>query len=172
MSGATATLVGILGAILISVIFYWLGTRSARGEKQHLLSEIGELRSLVSNLIQELPERLPSEDDIRKMIAGTGASEATVVNVARTLETATADAAVEALVRASLGALLNHRGEVSLPRLMQEVGHAMGKPRYLEVAEVLRRLREDGLVDWDGDNADLSGIQIVRVKSAGSRGAK
>jgi len=69
---------------------------------------------------------------------------------------------VERLVRASLGALVDERGDVQLPRLFGQVGSAMRSPHVSEICQTLQHLREAGSIDWEGPD-DLNGVSIVRV---------
>ena len=58
--------------------------------------------------------------------------------------------AIDLLVRASLGALLDERGEVDVMRLLDEVCTALGAPDPAVAISALCRLRADGAIDWEG----------------------
>lgn len=74
------------------------------------------------------------------------------------------NAAIEELVRASLGALVNERGEVDMSRLMQEVSLAAGSQGMSAAFEALRRLRSRGVVDWDGSDESLPQVGTLHVQ--------
>jgi hypothetical protein len=68
---------------------------------------------------------------------------------------------VDLLVRASLGALLNEYGEVSVQRLLREVGHARPGVSPSSVLSSLEDLRETGMVSWAGDDLRKAGVVVV-----------
>jgi hypothetical protein len=148
---------GIISSAVLSVVFYRLGTRAADAQKAELLEELDGLRKMLANVVQ----RVAGRDAAPVRAPGATGPPTTGGGVA--LEGKDPDSAVELLVLASLGALLNERGEVSLPRLLREVGEALRRPSYQQVVAVLRRLRDEGSVDWDGAT-DLAGVEVVRVR--------
>jgi hypothetical protein len=75
---------------------------------------------------------------------------------------------LELLVRASLGMLLNERGEVSVERVLSEVGMSLRRPSRDAIVATLQSLRARCLVDWSGPD-DLTGVEVVRVAPPGGR---
>jgi type II secretory pathway pseudopilin PulG len=147
MFNVVLALVGIVASTVLSIIFYRRGLRASDAQMNELLEQ---LRGMLAQRAEEVGTP-PREAD-------SGAAP-----VPRPSATAKApDAAVELLVLASLGALLNERGEVNLSRLFRDVGQALGTPKYREVAAALKKLRDEGSVAWDGPD-DLTGVEQVRV---------
>ena len=147
-------LVGALGAVVslaTAAESYRRGKRASHVEKDELLAEIGAQRELLIEVVQRFTVR----DDDRLQAAlpeGEGTESAFVSD----------QSAVEVLVRAVLGTLLNERGEVAFQRLLHEVSHAVGRPSYTEIAEVLADLRTDGIVEWY-PGPDLSSVDTIKV---------
>lgn len=162
MSGNTATVVaglaGILVSIICSYVFYWLGGRDSHRQNSELMQEVAELRTLLSSFVQGIADRLPAAHALIKTAGGDKGVDPSVANLPKEAT----DIAMEELIRASLGALLNERGEVDMTRLLREVGGAVGPRHMAEAVAVLRRLRDQGVVSW-GDAEDLSQVRTVRV---------
>jgi len=82
-------------------------------------------------------------------------------DVVTPLRSAEQTAATDMLVRASLGALLNEHGEVSVPRLLQELARDLPDAEP-SVLSSLEELKKSGRVSWDGDDVRKAGIIKVR----------
>jgi hypothetical protein len=167
LSSNTATVIagiaGILGSVACSYIFYWLGGRSSRRQNADLVGQIEGLRRLLANFVQGISER-PSKNDVRRIAELTHGDATAAATITKSLDTLTSAAAVEELVRASLGALVNEKGEVDMSRVLREASHAVGPRRMPEVVRVLSRLRAQGVVSWDGGEPDPSQEQVIRVR--------
>jgi hypothetical protein len=151
---------GIVASVVCAWLFYWLGGRIARRENGALLKEINELRKLLADYVQSMSERLGSmQREDGRVVASDEGSCATVA-VAR----AEPNAAIEGLVRASLGALVNERGEVDMSRLVREVSLATGPTGLSAAFEVLRQLRSRGVVEWDGSDDVLPQVHSIRLQ--------
>lgn len=162
MDGGTLTVVvgvaGILFSLLFSVLFYRRGVRVSREEK-------ADLRRWISNMYHESAERFQAKREVRPILVQAGEDHSTIADH---LGVDVSNSAAEALVRASLGALVNARGEVSLPRLIREVSQVSGAPKLPEVVEILGGLRAEGVIDWDGDLTDPSGPRTLRARAGRS----
>jgi hypothetical protein len=147
-AGAAPVTLGIAG-IVVSVVcawlFYWLGGRVGRRQNSALLKEISELRKLLAEYVQSMSERL---DTTSLLYEGHIEPSSESLEPADTIGRSEPNVAIEELVRASLGALVNEKGEVEMSRLMREVSLAMGSQDPSVAFEVLRRLRPKGVVDW------------------------
>lgn len=184
MSGDTLTIVvgvaGVAVSVLSSVIAYGRGTQAAAKQQTVLLQTADKQQAELlqatdaqkAEIIRVLEQRIVILSEWGRSVASrtaTGTASVPMSGPAQRLPGAAGDAdagvspsALELLVRASLGTLLNERGEVQLSRLFQEVGEALGAPQYKETEQILRQLRAAGAIDWDGPD-DLSGVQAVRV---------
>jgi hypothetical protein len=182
VNGDTLTIVvgvaGVVVSVLSSVIAYRRGTQTAAKQQAKLLQTADEQQAELlqatdaqkAEIIRVLEQRIVILSEWGRGVASrTATASVPTSGPAQRLPGAAGDAdagvspsALELLVRASLGTLLNERGEVQLSRLFQEVGEALGAPQYKETEQILRQLRAAGAIDWDGPD-DLSGVQAVRV---------
>lgn len=158
---------GFVASIPVSIVFYAKGKSSASAEKQDLLKEIHELEDLLTNAFNDMTQHLPSKHDLRRMLDEPPTPKGDSVEHHKA---APDDPALKQLVRASLGSLVDARGEVSLPRLLRDVGHKVGPARLPEVATTLVALRDAGEITWEGDAADPSRTQVIRVGNAAHEG--
>jgi hypothetical protein len=134
------TLAGIAAGAVVS---WWFARRSSRelqrsfAAQQRLLVELKTLQS------SQLPD--------------TAAGD-----VVTPLRSAEQTAATDMLVRASLGALLDEHGEVSVPRLLQELARDLPDAAQPSVLSSLEELRKSGRVSWEGD--DVRKAKIIKVR--------
>jgi hypothetical protein len=149
---ATTIVVGVVGivvAIGIASISYWLGHKDARA----LATKVDELRRILAGLVSAPDGSKPSAPEPVFPVpaaAGTG-------NLGEP------DAALVRLVRTSLGVLQDEHGMVDLQLLLDEVGRAVGPERLPLVEDELRHLRASGALEWQAGEKDLSHIPVVRV---------
>jgi hypothetical protein len=157
----TIGVAGIVVSVLCSWVFYWLGGRLMRRENGAFLKEINELRKLLADYVQSMSQRLDPTN-----LAQTGRAELlpTGAETGGAMKRSEPNAAVEELVRASLGALVNERGEVDMSRLMREVSLATGTQDPSAAFEVLRRLRSGGVVEWDASDEFLPHVRTLHVQ--------
>ena len=172
MSANLLTLiVGIVG-VLASYFFFWLGGRTTKGQNSELHNEIADLKSAISKSEAETAEVRSVNRHILERIDDGSIVSRNVVRPRRpddNLELQTSsrnsllsDVAVEELIRASLGALINERGDVDVARLRREVAAAVGPSYIASAMDVLRRMRDQGVVSWDGDD-DLSQVRTLHL---------
>jgi hypothetical protein len=162
-SDALTVLVGVIG-IATSYLFYRLGVRSSD-------ALVGQLRDRETRSFEEFTrvfERLTKEAAGRPQVEHatprSQGSRTAQAQVSAPPETAP-DLSMDILVKASLGALQDARGNVSLRRLQREVAAVVHRPAMREVTAALRRLRAQGVVDWDGSDDDLGRTGVVAVNS-------
>lgn len=155
----TLGVAGIVVSIACSWIFYCLGGRIARRQNVTLLKEINDLRRLLADYVHSMSERLgPADGEPGEQEASSTGSAADAMSHAEP------NAAVEELVRASLGALVNERGEVDMSRLMREVSLAIGPNGLSAAYDSLRLLRARGVVEWDASDESLSDVRTIHVQ--------
>lgn len=150
---------GVVASIICSSLAFRRGAQQADSQKAELLLEIQEVRGVLSSFargVARLRTPLP--------IPGRAVGDRHIPQVADP-----DDDAVDLLVRASLGALLDERGEVRVQRLLDEVSSALGTPDHEVTVAALGRLRDVGSIDWDGDD-DLMGVQVICVRTPGAPG--
>jgi hypothetical protein len=153
MSANTLTvIVGIVG-IVASYFLYLIGARKARAENGLLRQEMADTRSVLANYVHARSKE---------------AEEKPETHPARSVTGALSDAAIEELLRASLGALVNERGDVDVTRLMREVVGVVGPSHISDALATLRRLRDQGVVSWDGADDDPSAVRTLHVRVAQS----
>jgi hypothetical protein len=142
--------IGVLAAVLCTYIAYKVGARRAAEQKAELVCETNRQKSELVREFQDVSSVFST------LVAAIEAGESPGGG-----EPAPARRA-ELVVRASLGTLLDERGEVRLQRLFDVVANAAGTPSRAETIRVLQRLRDHGLVDWHGAG-DLRDADVVRV---------
>lgn len=150
---------GVVAAVLCTYVAYKAGVRRADEQKAELVRETGrqkaelasEFHHDVSRVFETVVDAVQSADLIRSR-EPSPARRADVV------------------VRASLGTLLDERGEVRLQRLFDVVASTLGTPSREQTVSALQRLREHGLVAWEGSD-DLCEADVVRVCLPGVTGA-
>jgi len=168
---------GVLVSILCSAAAFKWGAQQTDRQKAELVAvtnrqkaalslELHEVRSMLSTFAHSVESglatsngpvarRLSRPDRRGEGVRGEGLDTGTQYSPT-----------TELLVRASLGALVDERGEVRLQRLLDEVATALGVPSQAATISAIQHLRDDGLVDWDGA-ADLSNVQSIRVQPPG-----
>lgn len=142
-------MVGIAG-ILASYLLYLLGIRKAKAENDGLHSDIAAAREALQNLVR-----------VRSKDSGRGGA----ATVASSATEPLSEAAAEELLRASLGALVNERGDVDMTRLRREIAAVVGPSHLTDVLSGLERLRAQGIIWWDGTD-DLTRVRLLHVRPA------
>jgi hypothetical protein len=158
----TIGVAGIVVSIVCSWVFYWLGGRITRRQNESLLKEINDVRKLLAGYVQSMSERLGLTSHVQEKAAERSSAG---IQTADAPGDAEPNAAVDELVRASLGALVNARGEVDMSRLMRELSFAMGQQGLAAALRVLQRLRSGGVVEWDGSDESLPLVRTLHVQS-------
>lgn len=149
MNANTLTVIVGVAGIVASYFLYMLGVRKAKVENDLLRQEIADTRSVLSEYVYA-----------RSKNSGKDA----VTQAAGPATEVVSDIAIEELIRASLGALVNERGEVDVTRLMREVAAVVRPSDIRDAQATLRRLRDQGVVWWDGGDDDLSGVRTLHVR--------
>jgi hypothetical protein len=156
---------GVLASVFCSVAAFRWGAEQADRQKAEVLNETkrqnAELLAELATLLRSLESDVTTTERHTAWLPSRVRRGAGPVSSERQRSATT-----ELLVRASLGALLDERGEVRLERLFGEVATALGAPSQARTIVALQRLRESGLVDWDGA-PDLSDVSVVRVPPPG-----
>lgn len=157
-ANSLTVIVGVLGiavSAVLSYVFFWLGGRKSSAQNS-------ELRSLISILVERriADQSRPSldhaqsetTDQSHQLVVSRGSSDALL-----------SDVALEELLRASLAALVDERGEVQMTRLLREVSAAVGSHHISDALNLLRRLRDQAVVSWEGSDDDLTKVSTVHV---------
>ena len=151
MSGNTLTVVLTLAGIAAgAVVSWWFARRSSR-ELQRSNRDLQRSFDAQQSILAEIKQMQSSQ------LPDTAAGD-----VVTPLRSAEQTAATDMLVRASLGALLNEHGEVSVPRLLQELARDLPAAAQPSVLSSLEELKKSGRVSWDGDDVRKAGIIKVR----------
>ncbi len=164
MSGNTLTVISAMAGIVVGFLtswwFSWSGKRHAQAERAILVSKITSLQGILSGVAESI--------SAKPMIASAEVDQAlhalpdkAAGDVVTSLRSAASASTTDVFVRASLGALLNERGEVSVPRLLQEVAHSLPEASLSSVQSSLEQLRESGRVSWSGN--DVRKAEVIRV---------
>ena len=145
MSGNTLTVVSTLAGIAVG---YMISLWFARAGRRDLQRSFAAQQVILVGLKQTLQS---------SQLPDTAAGD-----VVTPLRSAEPTVATDVLVRASLGALLNEHGEVSVPRLLQELDRDLPDAAQSSVLSSLEQLRKSGRVSWQGDDVRKAGIIKVR----------
>jgi hypothetical protein len=164
VSGNTLTVVSTMAGIVVGFLtswwFSWSSKRHAQAERVILVNKITSLQAILSSVAESIkatPVIASAEvDQALHTLPGKVAGD-----VATSLRSAASASATDVFVRASLGALLNERGEVSVRRLLQEVAHSLPEASLSSVLSSLGELRESGRVSWSGD--DVRKAEVIKV---------
>jgi hypothetical protein len=148
VSGNTLTVVLTLAGIVFGGVISWWFARAGKRDLQRSFRDLQGSFAAQQSLLVELRQTLQSS-----RLPDTAAG-----NVVPPLRSAEPTAATDALVRASLGALLNEHGEVSVPRLLQELARDLPAAAEPSVLSSLEELRKSGRVSWQGDDVRKAGI--------------
>jgi hypothetical protein len=157
MSGNKLTVVSTLAGIIVGFLTSWWltpsGKRDAQKKQLRRHDEISVLKSLLSSGAESVtksitpnvetlqPARLPDKRSAR----------------GRTSLRPASTSASGVLVRASLGALLNEHGEVSLQRLFKGVMQDLPGTSLSSVLSSPEMLGESGKVSWQGMTSERPG---------------
>jgi len=151
VSGNTLTVVLTLAGIAAgAVVSWWFARRSSR-ELQRSNRDLQRSFDAQQSILAEIKQMQSSQ------LPDTAAGD-----VVTPLRSAEQTAATDMLVRASLGALLNEHGEVSVPRLLQELARDLPDAAQPSVLSSLEELRQSGRVSWEGD--DVRKAKIIKVR--------
>lgn len=149
MSGITLTFILPIAGIVVGFLTSWwfarAGKRDAKTQRAMIENAFAAQRGFLIDVQQRGLQSSRSPDT-------AGGDAVTPV------ESAVSSSAADVLVRASLGALLNEHGEVSVPQLLNELARALPDATVLSYLE---ELRKSGRVSWSGD--DVRKAVVIKV---------
>ncbi len=179
MNGNTLTIVaavaGIVVGILTTWLFTWSSMRDANKKQASLLTEISTLQektstlqtmtSTLRGLLRDVEESVPEPitPQIEKAVQPAW-YPGRVANVETPPESTTSASALDVLVRASLGTLLDEHGEVSVPRLLRAVIQRLPDASPSLIFSTLEGLRKAGRVSWPGDDVMKAGVIRIHAQ--------
>lgn len=151
MSGDTLAIVlAAAGTIVGGVISWWFtraSERDASDKQQKLISTLQGMFADVADSVKAL-----------QLARGPGQ----VANlVEASPQQATSRQAIDVVVRASLGALLDEHGEVSVPRLLRAIAQRLPDASPSLVSSSLLELRNAGKVSWPGN--DVMKADVIKI---------
>ena len=128
-------------------------------DQASLLKEISMLRGLLASVVESAAKSvIPG---VEQALQSVQLPDKVADAVALSLKSATSESALDVLIRASIGTLLNEHGEVSMPRLLREVAHRLPDAGPSAISSSLEELRQSGKVSWLGDDVMKAGV--IRV---------
>jgi hypothetical protein len=128
-------------------------------DQASLLKEISRLRSLLASVAESAANSVIP--DVEQALKSVQLPDKLADAVAVSLKSATSESALDVLIRASIGTLLNEHGEVSMSRLLREIAHRLPDARPAAISSSLEELRQAGKVSWLGDDVMKAGV--IRV---------
>lgn len=161
MSGNLLTIISSVAGIALGFLTSWwfarAGRVAAKSDRTDLLNEVSTLRDLLNGVVESIagPDDPPRHHGVSASRINASAPTIDLAGDKR------AENKLDILVRASLGTLLDERGQVSPQRLLRQVGHALPGASFNEIAASLEGLRRSGKVSWDGN--DVRGAETIRV---------
>jgi hypothetical protein len=169
MLTVVSTVAGIVVGFLTSWWFSRSSKRHAEAERMILVEKISAqeshllaLQGLLSGVAESVMSRpIITDAEVGEVLQSARLPDRVAGDVVTSLRSAASASTLDVLVRASLGTLLNEHGEVSVPRLLQEVTHALPDASLSSVLSSLEGLRKTGRVSWSGDDVRKAGV--VRV---------
>jgi len=154
-----STAIGVAVGFLSSLWLARSSTTAAHLQNRRLLSEIAVLRELFAGVQTSVMETLPALVNTHTVVRGTGTFDSAIVQGATS---SFLNPSVDVLVRSTLGTLVDQLGKVEMRRLLQEVDRSLGSSHSDATFDSLRRLRAEGVIDWDGEDIESGRtIQIL-----------
>lgn len=130
-------------------------------EQARLLQEISTLRSLLASVAESAAKSVIP--DIEQTLQSGEFPDKSTDEVTISLKSATSASALDVLVRASIGTLLNEHGEVSVPRLLRQIAHAAPDASLSAISVSLKELGHTGKVSWIGNDVLKAGVIKVHL---------
>lgn len=169
MRGDTLTVVSAVAGIIVGFLTSWWFTLSSKREAEAkqvtLLQQVSALRSLLSSVAKSITKPVITQVDVEQALQSTRLADNVADAVAASLKSAAPASTVDVLVWASLGALVNEHGDVSVPRLLREVARALPDASPSSVLSSLEDLRKAGKVSWSGDDVKKASVVVVHSQS-------
>lgn len=170
MSGNTLAIVSTVVGIVVGFMTSWWFTRSSKRASQEdnirlhndnvsLRNEVSAMKNLLSGLSESAVN--PIISNVERALQSAVLPNEAIATVATPLGPAASTPALDVLVRASLGTLLNEHGEVSVPQLFRAVAHSRPDARHSSVLSSLEELRKAGKISWSGEDVRKAGV--IRV---------
>jgi hypothetical protein len=169
MNGDVLTVVSTLVGIAVGLLTSWWFTRSGKRAAQEdnvrlhndnvsLHKEVSAMKNLLSGLAESAANT--TTPNVEQVLQSAGLADKAIAT-ATSLSPAASASALDVLVRASLGTLLNEHGEVSVPQLFRAVAHSVPDAGLPSVVLSLEELRKAGKISWSGDDVRKAGV--IRV---------
>jgi len=153
------TVVSTVAGIVVGFLTSWWFSRSSKRQAE---ANTSALQSLFSDVAESMTSKpIITGVEVDQALRAARLPDKVAGDVATSLSSATSASTIDVLVRASLGALLNEHGEVSVPRLLQEVARALPDASLSSVLSSLEELRKAGRVSWSGD--DVRKAEVIKV---------
>jgi len=128
-------------------------------DQASLLKEISTLRGLLAGVAESAAKSVIP--DVEQALQSVQLPDKFADEIAISLKSATSEAALDVIILASIGTLLNEHGEVSIPRLLRDLAHRVPGASPSAISATLEELRQAGTVSWRGDDVMKAGV--IRV---------
>lgn len=156
MTGDTLTVVlAVVGIIVGFMTSWWF----SRWSNRRSAKEISTLKSVLSGIIESVKtEPIITGAEVDRALESARFPDKVADAVVASLRLTTSPSKIDVLVRASLGALLNEHGQVSVLRLLKEVTNAFPDASPSSVVASLEELRKTGKISWSDDDVMKAGV--------------
>ena len=158
VSGDMLSVVLAVAGIVVGYLTAWWFSRSSKRQAE---ANMSALQSLFSDVAESMTSKPITGVELDQALQSTRLPDKVAGDATTSLRSATSASTIDVLVRASLGALLDEHGEVSVPRLLQEVASALPDASLSSILSSLEELRKTGRVSWSGD--DVRKAEVIRV---------
>jgi hypothetical protein len=163
VSGNTLTILAAVAGIVVGILttwfFTWSSKRDSDEKQESLLKETSTLRGLFKDVEESIARSITPQVEKAAQPAGYPGQVGNLAEMSP--ESARSASALDALVRASLGTLLDEHGEVRVPRLLRAVTERLPDASPSQIFSALERLRKAGRVSWTGD--DLMKADVIKI---------
>lgn len=163
MSVNTLTIISAVAGIVLGFLTPWWFTRSSKraseAERGSLFKEILTLRSLLASIAESATKS--GILAVEQALESIRLLDKIVDAVATSLNPAKPTSDLDVLGRASIGALLNECGGVSVPRLFRAVAHGLPEASPSAISSSLDELSKAGKVSRLGN--DVMKAEVIRV---------
>jgi hypothetical protein len=175
VNGNTLTIVAAVAGIVVGILttwwFTWSSKRDGDAKQASLLGEISTLKEEISAK-EEMTSTLQRDlsdvaDSVAKLVTPhveKGLQPAQYPGHGAHVETSTSPSALDVVIRASLGALLDEHGDVSVPRLLRTVTQRLPDASPSLIASALQALRQAGRLSWQGDDVMKAGVIRIHAQ--------
>jgi hypothetical protein len=164
MSTDTLAIVLAVAGIIVGGAISWVFTRAAERDAS---SKQQKLISTLHSMFEDVADRFaePTTPGSGKALRPPDLPARGANVLEASPQPATSSSALDVIVRASLGSLLDEHGEVSVPRLLRALAQRLPDASPPLISSSLQELRNAGRLTWSGD--DVMKADVIKIYPQG-----